>query len=228
MDLRHRFRRALLAAFTIVCAACVLAPGLAQAGTLDQQQTAIFSGAYSIGTNQAVAQTFTAGLTGKIDQVDLHIDKSAGTTADLTVEIRSVSGIAPADTALASTSVPASAISVSSAFVPVTFASQASVVAGTQYAIVASSTTPVSDTYSWTESPTPAPYAGGGVFYKPPPPTGSWASVTARDLAFRTYVVLPPVPAATGQRAAALKKCKKKRSRHKRKKCRTRAKKLPL
>lgn len=212
--------------FGAICAACLLAPGLALAGTLDQQQTVTFSGGYSIGTNQAVAQTFTAGLSGQIDQVDLHLEKSAATTAPLTVEIRPVSGVAPADTALASTSVPASGVSETSAFVPVTFAAQPSVVAGTQYAIVAYSATPVSDTYRWTESPTPSQYGGGQIFYKPPPPSGSWATVTTRDLVFKTYVVTPA--SATGQRAAALNKCKKKRSRQKRKKCRKRARKLPV
>ena len=230
MDLPRNRRVALLSALTVVFA-CACAPGLALAGTLDQQQTATYPGAFSFGTNQSVAQTFTAGLTGKIDQVDLHLDKMAGTTLPLTVEIRSVSGAAPADAALASTSVPASAVSQIGGFVPVTFTAQASVVTGTQYAIVAYSSTPSSDTYGWTDSPTPAPYAGGQVFIKSPPSAGSWTpSGTDRDLVFKTYVVTPatPPPSATGQRAAALKKCKKKHSRKKRRKCRKKANKLPL
>ena len=60
------------------------------------------------------------------------------------------------------------------------------------------------------------------------PPSSSWNPDPTSDLAFKTYVVPTPHPASTGQRAAALKKCKKKHSARARKKCRKKANLLPL
>jgi hypothetical protein len=217
----------LLVAFIMLCAACVWAPGFALAGTLDQQQTATDPHAFTIGTNQTVAQTFTAGRSGEIDRVDLVIAKEGAPAAPLSVEIRSVSGGSPTSTVLAATSGPASSVPTSPTFVAISFVSPATAVAGTQYAIVASSAATVSDEYEWNEGPLPPanPYAGGAVFEMSPASSGTWVAAAAGvDLAFKTYVA----PALTGERAAALKKCNKKHSRKKRKKCRKRAGKLPL
>jgi hypothetical protein len=211
----------------VTCAACALFPGAASAGTLDQQQTGTDPHTFTVGANQAIAQTFTAGLSGKIDRVDLVIDKESAPAAPLSVEIRSVSGGSPTSTVLAATSVPASAVSTSPTFVSIGFASPATAVAGTQYAIVASSAAAVFNEYEWTEAPLPPanPYAGGAVFEMAPPTSGSWAAAAAGvDLAFKTYVA----SATTGARAAALKKCKKKHSHKKRKKCRKKAQLLPV
>ena len=60
----------------IVVAATLLVPNLAMAGTLDQQQPTVTSMALNAHSMQSVAQTFTAGLTGKLDQVDLNVNKS--------------------------------------------------------------------------------------------------------------------------------------------------------
>ena len=227
MDVRKRRGAVGAATFVVACAACLLAPGFALAGTLDQQQTQISSSAFSIGMNQTVAQTFTAGITGKIDEVDLHLGYLVAPTAALTVEIQSASGGVPTGTALASSSIPTSAVTSSSAFIPVTFTSQASVAAGTQYAIVASSTTPAVNTWEWTDAASTNPYPGGTALYAPPG-SSAWANDTTADLTFKTYVVpSPPVPSPstgpTGQQGAALKKCKKKRSHQKRRKCKKRA-----
>ena len=48
-----------------------VSPALA-AGTLDQQQTAAFL-TFVLGTGVSPAQTFTAGLTGALDQVNLPL-----------------------------------------------------------------------------------------------------------------------------------------------------------
>jgi hypothetical protein len=234
MDVRKRRGAVGAATFLVACAACLLAPGLALAGTLDQQQTSTGGAAFSIGTNQTVAQTFTAGITGTIDEVDLHLGYSVSApTAPLTVEIRSASGGVPTNTVLASSSIPASSAPASSAFVPVAFASQASVAAGTQYAIVASSATPaITNNYEWTDAPSANPYPGGTALYAPPG-SSAWANDTTADVAFKTYVVpSPPVPTPaagpTGQQGATPKKCKKKRSHQRRRKCKRRASKLRL
>ncbi len=209
--------------------ACAIAPAAALARTLDQQQPDGSGPDVDIYSTQSLAQTFTAGVNGKVDQVDLHLGKFATPSAALSVEIRNVSGGLPGSMVLASHSVPASSVPdhTASAFVPVNFATPASVSAGTQYAIVAySSTSPISNTYSWNASLASNPYAGGvGVFTSTSPPAGGWTSLSG-DLAFKTYVTPPAGP--TGQRAAALEKCKKKHSKKARKKCRKKANLLPV
>jgi hypothetical protein len=207
----------------VVCAICVLTPGAALAGTLDQQQTAFDAGTGTIESGDTPAQTFTAGLSGGIDQVDLHLEDH-GATTPVTVEIRDTSGGAPGATVLAAQSIPASSISVTPSWVTVNFATPAPVTAGIQYAVLAYSS-PISmpQHYEWG-------YAGdvyaGGRFTYASSLSGPWSTPSTNDLAFKTYVA--PPKAATGQRAAALKKCKHKHSKKKRKKCRKRAKLLPL
>ena len=218
-----------------VCAVCVFVPGTAVAGTLDQQQPNGGGSAFDIDSTQSLAQTFTAGLSGALDQVDLKLSETAsGVTLPLMVEIRNAAGGSPGGTVLASGSVPASAAppSGSPAFVPVGFASPASVTAGTQYAIVTYNADVVPSFWGWVESAT-NPYAPGSTFFQPASPPGpTWTNVAGSDLAFKTYVLTPtptPTATATGKRAAALKKCKKKkRSKAKRRKCRKKAKKLPV
>src|SRR5215204_5533036 len=144
------------AAVAGACAACVALPGTALAGTLDQQQPNGEGASLQIQNTQSLAQTFTAGLTGGLDQVDLKLS-GTGPTQPLIVEIRNSAAGSPGGTVLASGSIPTSAAPAVTAFL----------------------------------SPSP-------------PPT------------------------ATGQRAAALKKCKKKRSKAKRRKCRKKARKLPV
>jgi hypothetical protein len=85
------------------------------------------------------AQSFTAGLTGDLDQVDLLLWKDATTTAPLKVEIRTLSGGVPSTTVLASAFVPATSVPTgrpAQAFVSVPLSPPAPSVAGTQYVIV--------------------------------------------------------------------------------------------
>jgi hypothetical protein len=222
----------------LICAACALAPGGALAGTLDQQQTSSEGAGFQIHSGQSVAQTFTAGLSGEIDQVDLDLEKSGAPTAPLTVEIRSVSGGVPDSTVLGTATVPASAVTLfPPAFVPVSFAVPAPVTAGTQYAIVAYAATAQSDRYEWSLGATPDPYPAGAAFFiASSPPTGTWTSGDPEDLTFKTYVApvtTTPVPTPTGRRAAALKQCKKRAHKkhwsHKRlRKCKKKANLLPV
>jgi hypothetical protein len=199
-----------------------MAPGSALAGTLDQQQTDTSGFQFYLYSAVSPAQTFTAGTTGDLDQVDLHFSADGTPTVPLSIEIRSVSAGAPSNSVLASTTVPASSIS-APGFLPIHFATPVPVTAGTQYAIVALSSTDFANKYNWKSSSLPDPYAGGAAFTAAPP-TGSWMG-TPNDLAFKTYVA--PRAGPTGRRAAALKKCKKKHSKKKRNKCRKKARKLP-
>jgi hypothetical protein len=216
-----------------VLTACALAPAAALAGTLDQQQTSHTAGFGTIDGSQSAAQTFTAGLGGRLDQVDLYLIRGASPTAPLSVEIRNVSGGVPGASVLASSSIQAGSVPpVNPGFLSLSFAAPAPVVAGTQYSIVTHSATDSggAGSYGWATGNTPAdPYPGGTIFFTPTsPPLGGWTPTAPdADYAFRTYVVPTAAPGPTGQRAAALKKCKKKKSKKARKKCKRKAKKLP-
>ena len=214
----------------VVCAFCAMAPSVALAGTLDQQQPTASGSGLNAQSTQSVAQTFTAGLSGQLDQVDLHLEKLNNPTAPLSVELRDVSGGLPGSTVLASQSVPASSVppSPAAAFVSINFLAPAPVAAGTQYAIVAYSANVFPVGYAWSLT-TGNPYAAGAVYFaSSAPPTTAWMPDAGIDLAFRTYVTLPTPQTPTGQRAAALAKCKKKHSARKRRKCRKKANLLPV
>jgi hypothetical protein len=117
------------------------------------------------------------------------------------------------------------------------------VTAGTQYALVAY-TAHVANDYAGWRYESADPYSQGAAFFShdPLPPQGGWMeNGSGNDFAFKTYVVPAPpaAPAApsssnvTGQRAAALKKCKKKAKKKdwtktKLRKCKKKARKLPI
>jgi hypothetical protein len=171
-------------------AICVIAPGSTLAGTLDQQQTdASGAGGLFTQSGSRIAETFTAGISGVLDEVDLYLYKSSGATAPLSVEIHNVSGDTPGATVLASTTPPA-VPPYPGGFTPVNFAAPASVVAGTRYAIVASSAAPSPTLYLWMLSASVNPYPAGAAFSSPSP-SGPWSTPVATDLAFKTYVTTP-------------------------------------
>jgi hypothetical protein len=238
---------------TAVAAAASLIPASgAFAGTLDQQQTVSNFGGLQVANNNSKAQTFTAGLTGVLDQLDLALSGGVDAIAPITVQIRDGSPTAPGETILASASVPTSAATSSESWVSIPFASPASVTAGTQYSIVLLNAD-ASSAFGWfwyagktATGPTSA-YEGGTLYSSPDaaPGPGDWFAGNAlADFEFKTYVGPPPppppppgtgdgggsavAPIATGQRAAALKKCKKKRSQKAKRKCRKKAAKKPV
>ena len=179
----------------------------ASAGTLDQQQTDFSVGSGTVDSGETPAQTFTAGLSGGIDQVDLHLE-SHGPTTPLTVEIRNTSAGDPGGTVLAGQSVPASSVPAAPSWVTFNFATAAPVTAGTQYAIVASSSpVSISQHYDWGYGGDS--YAGGRFTYASPP-SGPWTPGSTADLAFKTYVTPPPTPPASTKK----KKCKKHKKHH--------------
>ena len=189
-----------LGTLSVACAACLLAPGAALAGTLDQQQTVGASSA-GIHSTVSIAQTFTAGLSGGVDQVDLSLLKAGSPTAALTVELRDASAGMPGSTVLASQIVPEASVPVAAAFVSINFPTPASVVAGTQYAIVAYSAAISPNNYGWGRS-TANPYAGGeSHFTLNSPPSGPWNPIPSDDQVFKTYVVVPTTTVTTPSNA---------------------------
>ena len=163
------------------------------AGTLDQQQ-AEGSGLLIIDSGQSLAQTFTAGITGSMDQVDLKL-KSVGLDAPLVVELRTVDGSGtPTASVLASASVAPSQIPVSpdTGWVSVTLTPTVQVTAGTKYAVVAYS----SVFYNWAAASGDA-YTAGSAFYDLQSPPVSFTAFDA-DFAFRTYVTPSELPRCNG------------------------------
>ncbi len=219
----------------------LISPSGAAAGTLDQQQPnqqATTANETPVGDQHQAAQTFTAGLSGGLDQVDVHV---GGTPlpcepgSGIKVEVRTVTGEAPSDNILATATIPSSSIIVRS-WNSVTFATPAPVTAGTRYALVLSAPDstctldPGEALYFWTgaDSAPPNPYGAGSAWLRDLGSGPDWmANDPAFDQAFKTYVV-PPSTGPTGQRARALKKCAKLKNKAKKKKCKKRARKLPI
>jgi len=174
-----------------------LAPAGAWAQTLDQQQPSFAAGSQRItGPSRgpdSLAQTFTAGLSGGLDRVDLALAQaSIPSVGPLTVEIRNVddSG-APGTDVLASIDVPAESVPIGGndalAFVEVQFDSPADVAAGGQYAIVAY--TGGDDFYQWGRAGADL-YAGGSAFNSRQSPPSTWTAGSLEDRAFKTSVGL--------------------------------------
>jgi hypothetical protein len=210
---RPRWRRyALLAAAAL---ALLAAPAAASAaGTLDQSQTQVDS-AYSVSGSHWIAQTFTAGIGGGLDQVDLDLSVIDFCPPDgsLTVAIESVAAGVPSGVVLASATVAEASVPTTLSFVSVSFAAPAAVSAGTQYAIVASApsagaTCPPPNPshpqeYQWAISKQ-NPYAGGAALVSIDS-GASWTAETSGsvDAAFKTYVT-PPADTTAPTTAIAL------------------------
>jgi hypothetical protein len=179
----------------LTAAICVAVPAPAAAnGTLDQQ-TAVDTTSFIVLTGPTFcpdfcepfsgAQTFTAGLSGALDRVDLYLSAFSGDASPLTVEIRNVASGLPGPSVLASASVAPSSISELGGWVEVDFATPAAVQSGGQYAIVAYASG--SDRYRWSSAS--GSYSRGQWFIThSSPPDSSWLDAGG-DSAFKTYVL---------------------------------------
>jgi hypothetical protein len=183
------------------------------------------------GTNRG-AQTFTAQNTGALTRAQVEIDK-IGNPGDWILSINAVDGLGtPTNTVLGTTTIPDASVPNGVGTLTGDFASPATVTAGQQYAVVF--TRPASDTLRIRYSVANA--CPGFAFFSSSQ-TDPFGPVCGGpndcDLVFAVFVE-PPKPVSnpsllpTGRRAAALKKCKKKHSHKKRKKCKKRANLLPV
>jgi hypothetical protein len=165
--MRRRMVSVLLA---LVLVPASSAPVLA-VGTLDQE---VLPNSFSDVRSDVVDiyQTFTAGLTGELDTVAVH-GASNGIVPSWNVAIRAVAAGAPSGPNLATGSTPAAPMGLDD-WAQITLTPALSVVAGTEYAIVAIAPSPW-----WSHSA--APYAAG-------------TTNAGGDLAFRTFVTLPTPP----------------------------------
>jgi uncharacterized repeat protein (TIGR01451 family) len=176
----------------VAIAAFALAASVAWAiGTLDQTNTATGTGISTHGT-----QTFTAGLTGELDTVQLGVCRQQAFEGDLTVSIVGTHQdalnnlwIPDESNVLATQTVPGSSLSAltcgnfaDSSTVTIPFDTPASVQTGTHYALVfdgenALIWTLTDDTYS------------GGTFC-----SGTNCTIFSADARFATFVTTPPPP----------------------------------
>jgi hypothetical protein len=122
-------------------------PAVAAAGTLDQSQTLFFHPLYvGLGAERQAAQTFTVGLSGGLDRIDVYVGRNQAPAdrppcdsgSGITVEIRTLTGASPGNTTLARANVPAGGVPTSWSWVSFGFAAPAPVTAGTQYALALS------------------------------------------------------------------------------------------
>jgi hypothetical protein len=184
-----------------VSAAMVAVVPSASAGVLDQSQPTLSGVGAAVSEIQHDAQTFTNGITGSLDQVDLAVQRTFPTTVPLRVELRTLSSGLPTGPALASESVsPASVPTGSHAFISVPLAPPASVTAGVQYAIVLSATSCGGEfCYAWGLGPPGNPYPAGSALVRPTV-GAAWAPLIGEDFAFKTYVGPPVVrPTSKGE-----------------------------
>ena len=167
------------------------APGdvkLSLPGVVTESQTSLAFFVDSITATTWQSQTFVAPSSGLLNQVDFQAAlSSAATSGAVAVEIQNTVSGAPGGTVLATTNLT-SISGTGNAWYTVTFATPASVNAGTSYAIVLRAAS---------GGPYRAVRANGNVYangawYQSTTSGSSWALVTSagitQDLAFRAYV----------------------------------------
>jgi hypothetical protein len=167
------------------------------------------------------AQVFTARHTGKLVTGQFGLkNPAASTPGDWLFEVASTVGGAPGPvlaSQIVTDALPPTGPGVTTP-VTATFANPVAVTAGTSYALLISR--PGSNNYEVNAGA--GDVCPGQQNYNQLTVGGPFIRDNGVDLGFATTVDV-----ATGERAAALKKCKKKHSKKKRKKCRKKAKKKP-
>ncbi|MCU1310192.1 MAG: hypothetical protein JWO20_1317 [Candidatus Angelobacter sp.] len=160
--------------------------------TIDQQNTTLSNSGVGITTTTWGGQTFTAGVTGQLARVDINLFCSGctGTSPNLTLSLRAVSGGFPTGADLATATLPGNPSGASSYFTG-NFASPPTLTAGTTYALVVRPTAnPSAGIYALTRSATNV-YAGGTRVSSSDSGTTWTAPLTSgatTDAGFKTYM----------------------------------------
>jgi hypothetical protein len=185
-----------IAAVLVLLVAGVAATPASATGTLDQQfapASLNLDGAF--GSELLRAQTFTAGITGTLDQVDVALSKVGTPAGPLKVQIRTLAlGGQPSATVLAEEDVPEASVPFDD-WVAVPLSPPAPSVLGTRYAIVLSGPMGASF-YSWSGA-NPGGYADGQPFFSLDNGS-SWSLGGSADFGFKTYVT-PTAPTSKDQ-----------------------------
>lgn len=170
----------------------LLNPAAAYAGERDQVQERVDQGSETL--LRSFAQTFVAGRTGGLDQVDLFLERDNLPQEDLTVQIRTTNSVDGAPTAetLASVTVPQADVPLSADWMSVVFPDPVPVTEGIRYAIVGYARhNIVVSTYHAAGAIVESYPSGSAWEASDVPPGTSWrpeSRLNVRDLAFRTYV----------------------------------------
>jgi hypothetical protein len=170
---------------------------LASIPSLDQQNLTVTTSGFGFNSTSWAGQTFRPALTGAVTKVELDLFCSGctGTTPNITVAIRATTGspAVPTGADLATATIPGFS-SASGGYMSATFATPATLTAGTTYAIVVRATAnPSAGTYAYVcscTSPNSNPYADGQRVTSANS-GGAWSvDVTSggRDLGFKVSV----------------------------------------
>lgn len=188
-----------------IAAAITFANPASATGTLDQSYTVDAMGSEQIDATHQLAQVFTAGTSGNLDQIDLKVLNYwvSGPDPDLELAIRSTAGGLPSNVVLATASVPRVATqNTPPTWVTFNLSSRITVVSGTQYAIVLTSSAATNLGYGWEVGFTSLYPAGSSLSSSNGGAT--WLSLSGETLDFKTYVSASsaadgPVPAPVFQ-----------------------------
>ena len=140
------------------------------------------------------AQTFTVGVGGVLDSVDVQIFRATATTADLLFDIRSTVAGVPIESDVAtliSVALPPARVPTTATFVNVDVSSaNIAVSPGDVLAIALRSTTVTPADYSWILQSSGTTYSGGTAFFRVPDVNiTTWTISSAnQDQGFRTFV----------------------------------------
>lgn len=161
---------------------------------LDQSMLQENYGDYDFKGTNYLAQTFQAGITGQLFQIQLNL-KKVGAPDNFIVEIRDIVSGHPGSTILASQEVSNALVGESHAVITVIFSQPCSMVAGTSYAIVLHIKNDTGDSgnqyfnYGIGEDT----YLNGMAGVSSNSGT-SWTMVDWLDMYFATYVTFSPLP----------------------------------
>jgi uncharacterized repeat protein (TIGR01451 family) len=177
----------------LIAVAILVGAGSASAtGALDQRNPGPANGSAACDGACSWAQTFTAGVTGSLDTVQLEI-KATGAGGDLLVSIEGTdsTGVPNDASVIATQTIPQADVSGAEGNVQtIVFDHPAAVSAGTKYALVVRENSLTSFDYEL--GTTDDTYAGGQICFSGP---GPWnCSAFSGDLVFATYVTAPPPP----------------------------------
>jgi hypothetical protein len=170
---------------------------------VDQSQPTIDGsvGAQALGgtSEQMLAQVFTAGITGKITELQVPVEPISG---DLVLELRDAPGGIPAATALSSDSFTAATLPAADVdgFRPLPLALPVDCVSGFRYALVLRATDlTAGGGFTLAQGPSGDPYPSGSAFFDARPNVpGTWVPTGSRDdLPFKV-VVAPRPPFCDG------------------------------
>jgi hypothetical protein len=156
------------------------------AETLDQSNDFMSSIAYPVADYQDVGQTFTVGLTGKLNRIEVLLAKTLNPTGNVTLTVYNTSSGIPV-TALGAASVPASAVSATTpTFVSFDVGSFQIAVANNDVMAFALSN-PGNGLFLMPYESMPSHYSGGNGMYRFTP-NGAWQLQSTFDYGFKTYV----------------------------------------